>query len=115
MPAVKPRNKSASRTEPGLLVSIVSEIRASLEKRRLWIVGEMGQYPRPIPGCDQQFNHLLAERDRIAAELVQLEAIARSDSVRSDPVEGIDAFLGSSTCLDARAKQAIRSRLKSTA
>jgi hypothetical protein len=114
MPSVKFRIKTGSRTESSLLESILSEIRGSLEKRRLWIVGKMGQYPRPIPGCDQQFNYLLAERDGIFAELVRLDEIASAVPTRRDPVELIDAFLGSSTCLDAKAKQAIRSRLKGT-
>lgn len=114
MPSARTRIKGGNRTEPGLLESILSEIRGSLEKRRLWIVGKMGQYPRPIPGCDQQFNHLLAERDGICAELVRLDEIAGAGRTRRDPVELIGAFLGSSTCLDAKAKQAIRSRLKGT-
>jgi len=114
MPAVKSRNKTGSRTGASLLESILNAIRGCLVKRRAWIVGEMGRYPRPIPGCDQQFNHLLAERDGIAAELVRLDAISRVGATPRDPVELIDAFLGSSTCLDAKAKQAIRSRLKGT-
>ena len=30
-------------------------------------------YPTPVAGCDDQFNYLLEERDRIAQELAALE------------------------------------------
>ncbi len=33
---------------------------------------EIQAYPRPIAGCDDQFNSLLYERDRLTKELYQL-------------------------------------------
>ncbi|HSF95142.1 MAG TPA: hypothetical protein VLA52_08950 [Thermohalobaculum sp.] len=35
---------------------------------------EIQTYPRPISGCDAQYNHLLAERRRIHEALAALEA-----------------------------------------
>ncbi len=35
---------------------------------------EISEYPAPIAGCDAQFNHLLAERRRLAAALDALRA-----------------------------------------
>ena len=74
MPAVKSRNKTGSRTGASLLESILNAIRGCLVKRRAWIVGEMGRYPRPIPGCDQQFNHLLEQQAQIVTELHRIRA-----------------------------------------
>lgn len=38
---------------------------ASLEAELQRIKMEIAEYPGPIAGCDAQFNHLLAERQRI--------------------------------------------------
>jgi hypothetical protein len=35
---------------------------------------EIRDYPRPIAGCDAQYNHLLAERRRIHEALTALAA-----------------------------------------
>jgi len=35
---------------------------------------EIAAYPAPISGCDAQFNHLLAERRRLARALSALRA-----------------------------------------
>ncbi len=48
--------------------------RAELEAARHLLSAEIRDYPTPISGCDAQFNHLLAERQRIAGALRQLEA-----------------------------------------
>lgn len=42
------------------------------EKRRLY--EEIRNYPTPIAGCDQQFNHLLEQQARVVAELNRLRA-----------------------------------------
>ena len=44
------------------------------EKRRLY--EEIRNYPTPIAGCDQQFNYLLEQQARIAAELNRIRASA---------------------------------------
>ncbi len=46
--------------------------RESLEAARRDVTAEISAYPRPISGCDAQFNHLLAERKRIAWALKAL-------------------------------------------
>jgi hypothetical protein len=35
---------------------------------------EIRDYPRPIAGCDAQYNHLLAERRRVRFALAALNA-----------------------------------------
>ena len=48
--------------------------RAELTTARQLLAREISTYPTPISGCDAQFNHLLAERVRIAEALAQLDA-----------------------------------------
>ena len=49
-----------------------SEPRDALEAERRRLDEEIRTYPRPIPRCDAQFNHLLEERARIAAAIAAL-------------------------------------------
>lgn len=49
---------------------------AALEAARRRLADEISGYPGPIAGCDAQFNHLLAQRDRVNAALA---ALARGD------------------------------------
>lgn len=37
------------------------------------VVAEIGSYPRPVAGCDAQFNHLLDIRWRLGRALAALE------------------------------------------
>jgi hypothetical protein len=37
------------------------------------VVAEIGGYPRPVSGCDAQFNHLLALRWRLSRALAVLD------------------------------------------
>lgn len=37
------------------------------------VAAEIGSYPRPIAGCDAQFNHLLDIRWRLGRALAALE------------------------------------------
>jgi hypothetical protein len=41
----------------------------ALVKRLQSIKDEIKDYPTPIAGCDEQFNFLLSERDRLTEEL----------------------------------------------
>lgn len=52
----------------------ITVARAELAEARRLITREISAYPAPISGCDAQFNHLLAERARIANTLAALEA-----------------------------------------
>lgn len=55
------------------------------------VAREISGYPTPISGCDEQFNHLLAERTRIEAALRTLNAEVFIPTPRTlnpgDPVE----------------------------
>lgn len=47
--------------------------RAELSAARQLLQAEISSYPGPIAGCDAQFNHLLAERQKILGALRALD------------------------------------------
>ena len=47
--------------------------RAELAIARQLLNDEITSYPTPIAGCDAQFNHLLADRQRILAAIRSLD------------------------------------------
>ncbi len=94
-----------SHTERDMLEPIWTAIRGRLEKILGPINEQLRNYPPPIPACDVQYNHLIEERDRISRELGRLDAACRVSLARSDPIEAIDAFSASSTCIDDEAAQ----------
>jgi hypothetical protein len=85
-------------------MTIASEwepLRRLLEDEKNAVSAEIETYPRPIAGCDAQFNHLLERRRLLWEELSRLEA------ARGDGSAGVEAFLRGSTCLDEESKRAI--------
>ena len=70
-----------------------AEVREVLQARRRAVFARIAAYPAPIAGCDQQFNHLLTQRDGLTAALNRLEALCRG----GDPGAGaLAAFLADS-------------------
>ena len=53
---------------------LIREAEALLRRARMQVGAEIAEYPTPISGCDAQFNHLIAERERIGASLAALRA-----------------------------------------
>ena len=43
-----------------------------------YVKAEISSYPRPIAGCDAQFNYLLERRDELLAALSSTETAQRS-------------------------------------
>ena len=56
--------------------------RLALERERDAIFERIRNYPSPITACDEQFNYLLEERDRIGRELARAR---QAEGERSDP------------------------------
>ena len=48
--------------------------KAELLQARALLRDEIRDYPTPISGCDAQFNHLIAERQKVSEALNRLEA-----------------------------------------
>ena len=47
--------------------------KSELSAAKRIVQSEIASYPGPISGCDAQFNHLLAERQKILSALRALE------------------------------------------
>ncbi len=87
-------------------------IRALLERERQQLLDEIRTYPTPIPRCDQQFNHLIAQRDLLAQALARLDAAAGHGVPASERGARLDAFLDSCGCLDADLKLRLQAALR---
>jgi hypothetical protein len=92
-----------------------TELEDHLEGARRSIVAEIRHYPPPIAACDQQFNYLLEQRDRIAGELSRLASIQRDNSTTENHVNALLDFIETSDCiapeLKARLVQLLNQRL----
>ncbi len=87
------------------------KVRLHLEKRQAETRRQIGDYPRPIPACDQHFNHLLAQRERLSQELAQARAASQEPLPHAQGAAALGRFVAASSCLDDAATQDIRSCL----
>ncbi|WP_223421915.1 hypothetical protein [Tateyamaria pelophila] len=58
---------------PDEFQSCILAARSELAVARQLLNAEITDYPTPVAGCDAQFNHLLAERQRVLAAIASLE------------------------------------------
>ena len=66
--------------------------RNELSVAKQLINDEIRSYPTPISGCDAQFNHLLAERERVQSALDSLKASVFVPTPRSPtPNAGVES------------------------
>jgi hypothetical protein len=70
-----------------------------LEGARSAILAEIRNYPPPIAACDQQFNYLLEQRDRIADEQSRLASIRRDSLNRESDLRALIDFIEASNCI----------------
>jgi hypothetical protein len=61
------------RTDTGDQVMIESDS-AKLQNERARFVEELRSYPRPVAGCDAQFNYVLVRRDAFERALFALRS-----------------------------------------
>jgi len=54
--------------------ALVADAEQRLAEAKRALKDEIARYPSPISGCDAQFNHLLAERQRVDDALRALQA-----------------------------------------
>ena len=74
-----------------------TEIEDHLENARKSILAEIRSYPPPIAACDQQFNYLLEQRDRLGGELSRLARMRRNTSEAD--VNALVDFISASDCI----------------
>ena len=80
----------------GQMLAPWDQIRSQLEAEKARIYGEIGSYPTPIAGCDQQFNFLLEEQRRVLRELARLEEAVKGSLTAGEPLQLIQEFIRSS-------------------
>jgi hypothetical protein len=87
-------------------------IRIRLENERKRVAEEIRAYPTPIPRCDEQFNHLIERRERLADALARLDATARSAAAASANASPVAAFIDSLDCFDDDARLRLKTALR---
>lgn len=66
--------------------------RAELAAARQLLQDEITSYPAPIAGCDAQFNHLLAQRQKVLAAIRSLDETVFVPTPRSPmPHSGVES------------------------
>jgi hypothetical protein len=88
-----------------------TELEDHLENARRSILAEIRNYPPPIAACDQQFNYLLEQRDRIAGELSRLVSLRRDYSTTGSDVRALIGFINASECIARELKARLVQRL----
>jgi transposase len=97
------RSPAARTTARGAPADPCAAIRAHLQTVRARIFEQVRSYPPPITACDAQFNHLLEERERIAAELRRLDALIGAAPAGGVPAAALAAFVRTSPYCDGAA------------
>ena len=66
--------------------------RAELTMARQLLQDEISSYPGPIAGCDVQFNHLLAERQKVLSAIRSLDECVFVPTPRTpNPQAGVES------------------------
>jgi hypothetical protein len=112
MPPATSRDETNRPTEPALAASVWDRIKAHLLDERHRIAEEIKNYPRPIPACDLQFNHLLERRASLSRELARLDEAAAESLRCRNAVELLDEFLRSASHMDDAVKERFTASLK---
>ena len=92
------------RNDTASSVALAAELRAFLGRLRVTLDEEIRTYPTPIPRCDAQFNHLYAQRSRLAREL---DAARETDG---QALAFVRAFVASAPFGESDAERTLRSR-----
>lgn len=70
----------------------IQAARAELAVARKLLNDEISTYPAPIAGCDEQFNHLLAERQKVLSAIKSLDDAVFVPTPRSPtPFAGVES------------------------
>ena len=92
--------------------TLAATIRRRLQSERMRIDEEIGSYPAPIAGCDQQFNHLLAQRTALKGELTRLAALEGQSLSAEETIRSVAEFIQASAGLDPETKAALSAALR---
>ena len=94
--------------------ALLARIEQVLDARRMRIDDEVKNYPRPITGCDVQFEYALERQAGVRKEL-QRAAALRDAVAQRDFAEVVTVFLSDSAFIDATAAREIAASLAALA
>jgi hypothetical protein len=97
------RTRNTASRESRIPVSLREEIRAALEAARVRVTAAIGAHPRPVAGCDVEFNRLLEDRTRLVQELARLDALDRFE---------LERFVSESPDIDAATRRRLRASMQ---
>ena len=97
-----------SGTKQDMIESAWNEIKTRLEDRKAQVFAEIRNYPPPITACDEQFDHLLAQQEKISRELRRADELATKRPPDGNPASLFDKFITSSDVLDAETKRKLK-------
>ena len=78
----------------------LTEFKNQLEKVKIRVNKEIGNYPAPIPACDVQFNYLLEERSKISMALKHLHTLLTKCQTETIGIETIEELIKTSNQID---------------
>ena len=96
MDIIKNEDLAAGSTGLGALTAFKNQ----LEKVKIRVNKEIGNYPSPIPACDVQFNYLLEERSKISVALKQVDNLLTECQTGNLEIETIEELIKMSSQID---------------
>ena len=85
------KNEDAAAGSTGL--GALAEFKNKLEKVKIRVNKEIGNYPSPIPACDVQFNYLLEERSKISVALKWVDDLLTKCQTEIVEIESIEQLI----------------------
>ena len=92
---------SSKENQRDFVKTVWGKIRTQLEDEKARRYTEIGNYPTPIAGCDQQFNHLLQEHREVLRELARLTKAEAESLTADDPNQVVETFIQSSSYINS--------------
>ena len=85
-----------------------------LEKVKVRVNKEIGNYPSPIPACDVQFNYLLEERSKISVALKRVDTLLTKCQTEIVEIESIEQLIKTSNQIDGSMAARLRAAFNRT-
>ena len=104
------KNRDAAAGSTGLRA--LTAFKKQLEKVKIRVNKEIGNYPSPIPACDVQFNYLLEERSKISVVLKRVDNLLRKCQTETIEIETIEELIKMSSQIDDGMAARLRAGLR---
>ena len=86
-----------------------------LQQRKNQFNDEVRHFPTPIPACDAQYNHLMAQRAELTRDIGRLGTMLRQNRPDTDFITWAEGVIQSASYLDDATRQAISALLRVSA